>query len=69
MKQRSPGVSDERNKRFGGVQESAPERGTEDEKPRDHVVAPDPDSIWAEVSSIVEIDVEPPEVPRWLKSS
>jgi hypothetical protein len=69
MKQRSPGVSDESHKGFGGVHGSAPERATEDEKPREQVVAPDPDSIWAEVSSIVEIDAEVPEVPRWRKSS
>jgi hypothetical protein len=68
MKQRCPGASDQPHGGSVGVHTSAAERDT-DEKTRDQVVAPDPDSVWAEASSIVEIEAEPPALPRWLRSS
>jgi hypothetical protein len=68
MKQGCPGASDRPHEGFVGMHTSDAERDT-DEKTRDQVVAPDPDSVWAEVSSIVEIEAEPPELPRWLRSS
>jgi hypothetical protein len=68
MKQRCPGGSGEPIEGSVGKHKSAPDRDT-DEKTREQMVAPDPDSVWAEVSSIVEIEAEPPELPRWLRSS
>jgi hypothetical protein len=68
MTQRFPGASDEPIKGSVGIHKSAPDRDTA-EKTREQVVAPDPDSVWAEVSSIVEIEAKPPELPRWLRSS
>jgi len=68
MNQRCPGASDRPNEDSVGTHKSAAERDT-DEKTREQVVAPDPDSVWAAVSSIVEIEAEPPELPRWLRSS
>jgi hypothetical protein len=68
MKQRCPGASNKPNEGIVGIHKSATERDT-DKKKRDQVVAPDSDSVWAEVSSIVEIEAEPPELPRWRRSS
>jgi hypothetical protein len=68
MKERCPGASDEPIEGSVGKHQSAPDRDTNKKTP-EQVVAPDPDSVWAEVSSIVEIEAEPPELPRWLRSS
>jgi hypothetical protein len=66
MKNRWLGPSDEPREGLGGLRKPDRKRGTES---REQVVAPDPDSVWAETTSIVEIEAEPPKVPRWLKSS
>jgi hypothetical protein len=68
MNQRCPGASNEPDEGSAVRHKPAPERDA-DEKAREQVVAPDPDSVWAEISSIVEIEAEPPELPRWLRSS
>ena len=68
MKHGCPGASEEPSEGLGRLRESGPERRTVD-RSREQVVAPDPDSVWAETSSIVEIEAEPPEEPRWVKSS
>jgi hypothetical protein len=63
-----PKAPEEPSEGLGGLRESGPERRAAD-RFREQVVAPNPDSVWAETSSIMEIEAEPPEEPRWIKSS
>jgi hypothetical protein len=69
MKHGCPGPSEQHTQGNGRRKTKSAGERSANPKSRERVVAPDPSSVWAEVSSIVEIEAQPPELPRWLRSS